>query len=333
MQIHENPYASAVRGNQGAVKHGAIPETLATEKNPDASDSDSFNPSDYSGDENSVHQAVSMPIVYRGRAKLVDVRPPRGINAAAPRYRPGVPIAQAPVTASLSDDDDAEMLGAQDAERYYNNAMPAETSPTADTDDPFIDPAYRKLLAKPANDISAKEMARLKDARKAGNMGGGLTEKMTALLPKNDAKPMVENTGDATTGTRSNTGGSLMSKMRVFGKKSKKGKEQEDSEEEVVSKVETAQELGLRQEKEIHERIKASLAAKDAANGGVRGAGFPRIDYGPPSLRTALGGSSPTDEDRAHARTLETRRAAGPNPGRAQNDGDNTTARGQFEGY
>lgn len=338
MQIHDDSGASAVRGNQATDEHGVVPETFATEKNPDASDSDSFNPSDYSGDENSVQQAVAIPIVYSGRAKLVDVRPPRGTNTAASGNRSGSGITSAPGTVN-STDRDAETLGAQDADRYLANAMNSQTRPmTTHTDDPFIDPAFQNLLAKPANEIAAKEMARLKAAREAGNMGGGLMERMNALLAKSDAKPRfektdakpgVDNFGDTTAGPRTNASESLLSKMRALGKKSKKGKEQEDSEEEVVRKVEAEKERGLREEKEIHARIKAQLAAKDAANGGVRGAGFPRIDYGPPNLRTALGGCGPTDEELANARALAARGAAG----RVPNKEDNTTARGQFEGY
>lgn len=316
--------------SQAADEHVVIPET---EKDPDASDSDSFNPSDYSGDENSVQQAVAIPIVYSGRAKLVDIRPPRGTKNEASGSRPGVGITVAPSTVN-STGHDAEALGAQDADRYLANAMKSHTGPeTTNTDDPFIDPAFRNLLAKPANEIAAKEMARIKAARKAGNMGGGLMERMNALLAKSDAKPGVDNTEHTIAGPRTNPNESLLSKMRALGKKPTKGKEQEDNEEEIVCKVEAEKERGLREEKEIHARIKAQLAAKDAANGGVRGAGFPRIDYGPPTLRTALGGCGSTDEEIAHARALAARHAAGLTGGRVQNKEDNTTARGQFEGY
>ena len=46
-------------------------------------DGECFNPSDYLGNENSIHQAVAVPMVASGRVKLVQVRPPRAINAAA----------------------------------------------------------------------------------------------------------------------------------------------------------------------------------------------------------------------------------------------------------
>ena len=330
--MNDHPGASAVRGRKAADKQNAIPEGSATEKNPDASDSDSFDPSDYSGDENSVQQAVAMPIVFRGRAKLVDVRPSRGTNITASGNQSDVRIADAPGRAQFTNQE-AEDLGAQDAERYYKNTMNSQTHPNAATDDPFIDPPYRKLLAKPANEIAAKEMARLKAAREAGNTGGGLMERMNALLAKSE----VENTGGATanprTNPRANTSESLVSKIRALGKKSKKGKEQEDGEEEVVRNFEADKERCLREERAINAIIKAKLAAKDAANGGVRGAGIPRIDYGPPNPCTALGGSGVTDEERAHARNLTSRRAAGLTGGRVQNEGDKTTARGQFEGY
>ncbi len=230
-------------------------------------------------------------------------------------------------------DHDAEVLGAQDADRYIAHAMASRARHAAtNTDDPFIDPAFQNLLAKPANEIAAKEMARIKAAREAANMDGGLMERMNALLAKSDTKPGVQNVGETITGPRTNTGESLLSKMRALKKKSKKGKEQ-DSEEEVVRKVEAEKERGLREEREIHAKIKAQLAAKDAANGGVRGAGIPRIDYGSPNLHTALGGCGPTDEERAHANALANRLAAGLTGGRVQNKQDNTTARGQFEGY
>ena len=274
-----------------------------------------------------------MPIVFSGRAKLVDIPPPHRKITAASGDQSGMSGAVAPGTAQLTDRE-AEALGAQDADRYFANAMHSRTHPRAiNTDDPFIDPAFHNLLAKPANEIAAKEMERIKAAREAANMGGGLMERMNALLPKSDTKPGVVNTGETNAGPRINTGESLLSKMRGLKKKTKKGKEQEDSEEEVVRKVEAEKERGLREEKEIHARIKASLAAKDAANGGVRGAGIPRIDYGPPNLRTALGGCCPTDEERAQASALANRHAADLSGGRVQNNQDNKTARGQSEGY
>lgn len=331
MQIHDHSDASAVRGNQAAEEHGAIAK--ATEKNLDDSDSDPFNPSDYSGDENSVRQAVALPIVFRGKGKLVNVRPPHGTNTAAPGNGSGVRIATARATAPLTDHD-AMILGAQDADRYYANAMNSQTRrTTTNTDHPSIDPAYRKLLAEPANEIAAKEMARIKAAREAEKMGGSLMEGMNALRAESDVKPGAENTGYTPIDPRTDTGESLRSKMRAL-KKSKQGREQEDSEEEVVRTVEAEKEKALCEEKKIHAIIKAKLAAKDAANEGVRGAGIPRIDYGEPSLRTALGACKPTDEERAHATALENRRAASLTQGRVQKkDGDNTTARGQFEGY
>ena len=274
-----------------------------------------------------------MPIAFSGRGKLVDVRSAPGTNTAASGSRSGVGSIIAPGATQLTDHD-AEVLGAQDADRYFANAMNSQTRHAAtNTDDPFIDPAFQNLLAKPANEIAAKEMARIKAAREAANMGGGLMERMNALLAKSDTQPGVDNVGETATGPRTNTGEGLLSKIRALKKKPKKGKEQEDSEEEVVRKVEAEKERGLREEREIHAKIKAQLAAKDAANGGVRGAGIPRIDYGPPNLRTALGGCGPTDEERAHARALANRHAAGPTGGRVQNKQDNTTARGQFEGY
>ena len=302
--------ASALNADQAADQHDA-------EEHGDGSDRDSFNPSDYSGDENSVQQAVGVPIVFRGKAKLVDIRPQRRNQPATPTHRPGLGTGIASGTLGLTDQE-AEALGAQDADRYLANAMTTHDRPTNTTaNDPFIDPAYRSLLAKPANEIAAKEMARLKAVREHRSMGGGLMERMNALLAKNDAKPEGESTGVAVVGPRTNK------------KETKKGKEPAEGREEVVSRVQADVERGLREERKIHEAIKAKMEGKAAALGGVYGAGIPRIDYGPPSLSTALGGNAPTDEERAHARALTARLAAGR---RLQDTGDNTTARGQFEG-
>lgn len=214
VQIHDHSDSSIIHGHEAANECHAVTGILPTEKSADASDSDSFNPSDYSGDENSVRQAVAVPIVFAGRAKLINI-PPRRIGTAAPinQSTMGNPIASG--TTQLTDHD-AEILGAQDADRYYNNAMTTRTRPTnATTDDPFIDPPFRNLLARPANEIAAEEMARIRARRE--------------------------------------------------------------------------------EERQINTIIKAKLAAKDAANGGVRGGGFQRIDYGTPTARTALGGNPPSE--------------------------------------
>ena len=122
---------------------------------------------------------------------------------------------------------------------------------------------------------------------------------------------------------------SMRNLFRRFKQKPKKAGEQEDSQEEVIRQVEAAKESGLREEREISARTKAKLDQKDAANGGVRGVAMPRIDYGAPSLGTVLGASGPTEEERAQARALATRAAAG----RVKKTDDKTTARGHFEGY
>ena len=274
-----------------------------------------------------------MPIVFGGRAKHVNIRPPRGTNTAASDHRSGVGSITARGTTQLADHD-AEALGAQDADRYYANSMISQTRrATNTTDDPFVDPAYQNLLAKPANEIAAKEMARIKAAREAGDMGGGLMGRMNALLVKSDEKPGVESLGNASTGPRAAIGGSLLSKMRALRKKPKKAKEQEDSQGKALRKVQVETVHGLREESEINASIKARLARREAANGGVRGAGIPRIDYGQPNLRTALGGCGPTGEERASVGTLESHHAASPAAGRMQDKEDITTARGRFEGY
>lgn len=213
VQIHDDSNSSIIHGHEAVNECHAVTGTLPTES-ADASDSDSFNPSDYSGDENSVQQAVGVPIVFAGRAKLIDI-PPHRVGTAAPINQSSMGNPAASGTTQLTDHD-AEILGAQDADRYYNNAMATRTRPTSvTTDDPFIDPPFRNLLAKPANEIAAKEMERIR--------------------------------------------------------------------------------AGREEERQINAIIKAQLAAKDAANGGIRGAGFQRIDYGPPTARTTLGGNPPSE--------------------------------------
>ena len=163
MQIHDHSDPSIVHENEAADAHHAVSETLDTE-NADASDSDSFNPSDYSGDENSVQQAIVVPITFSGKAKLVDIRPPHGSRTAAPSN-------QSTSSTTQLTDHDAEVLGAQDAARYYNNGIRPQTrSGEANTEDPFIDPPFRPLLSKPANDIAAREMARIQAERVGGRM-------------------------------------------------------------------------------------------------------------------------------------------------------------------
>ena len=164
IQIHENSDPSIVHENEAADAHHAVSKTLHTE-NEDASDSDSFNPSDYSGDENSVQQATAVPVTFNGKAKLVDIRPPRGSSTAALSNQSTIGNALISNTPQLTDHD-AEVLGAQDAVRYYNNGMRAQArSGGIDMEDPFIDPPVRLLLAKPANDIAAREMARIQAER------------------------------------------------------------------------------------------------------------------------------------------------------------------------
>ena len=246
MQIHDHSGPSIIHESKAADAHHAVSETLYTEKNADASDSDSFNPSEYSGDENSVQQAMAVPITLSGNAKLVDIRPLHRTRAAAPSNQSTIGNALTSSTTQLTDHD-AEVLGAQDAARYYNNSMRPQTrSGEVNTEDPFIDPPFRPLLSKPANNIAAREMVRIQAER----AGGG----------------------------------------------------------EVAHEIRAEVGRALSEEAQIHGIIKAKVAAKEAVNGGVRGAGMPRIDYGPPGLHTALGGNPPTNAD-------------------------TTAARGRFEGY
>ena len=167
MQIHDHSDPSTIDENEAVDAHHVVGETLSTEKNADASDSDSFNPSDYSGDENSVQQAMAVPIIFSGNAKLVNIRPTHGTSTVAPSNQsaPGNTLTSS--TAQLTDHD-AEVLGAQDADRYYYNGMKPQTrSGEVNTEDPFIDPPFRPLLSKPVNNIAALEMLRIR-AERAG---------------------------------------------------------------------------------------------------------------------------------------------------------------------
>ena len=246
MQIHDRSDSSIAPENRAADAHHAISQTLCTEKNAEASDSDPFNPSHYSGDEDSAQKAMAVPITFSGRAKLVDIWPFHRTGTVAPSSQSTKGNALTSSTTHLTDHD-AEVLEAQDAARYYNDSMRVQTrSGEVNTEDLFIDPPFRPLLAKPANKIAAREMVRLQAER----VGGG----------------------------------------------------------EVAHEIEAGVGRALSEEAQIHGIIKAKVAAKEAAVGGSRGVGMPRIDYGPPSLHTALGGNPHTNADPI-------------------------TARGRFEGY
>ena len=164
MQIHDQSDPSIVHKNKATDAHHAVSGTLHAE-NADASDSDSFNPSDYSGDENSIQQAIAVPITFSGEAKLVNIRPPHGSSTAAPSNQSAIGNALTANSTRLTEHD-AEILGAQDAARYSNNGMRHQTrSGEVNTEDPFIDPPFRPLLAKPANKIAAWEMVRIQARR------------------------------------------------------------------------------------------------------------------------------------------------------------------------
>ena len=173
-QNRDNTKSLPAHGKEASDEHGAISENLATKTKANADDSDPFDPSDYSGDENSVRQAVAVPIIFRGRARLIDIPPRRRSNTAAPGNGRLVGSTVTSCTTPLTDSE-AEALGAQDADRYYYKASSSQTRATNITGDgPSIDPAYQNLIAKPANEIAAKEMARIKAAREARTMGGGV---------------------------------------------------------------------------------------------------------------------------------------------------------------
>ena len=243
-QIHDHSNPSTFHKNEATDAHHAVSGPLHTE-NADASDSDSFDPSDYSGDEDSVQEAIAVPITFSGEAKLVNIRPPHGSSTAAPSNQSTIGNALTSNTTRLTDRE-AEDLGAQDAARYYNNGMRLQTrSGETNTEDSFIDPPFRALLTKPANKIAAREMVRIQAER----VDGG----------------------------------------------------------EVSHEIRAEVKRALREEAQIHGIIKAKVAGKET-DGVVRGVGKPRIDYGPPSLHTALGANPPTNAD-------------------------TTTARGRFEGY
>ena len=236
-------------GKSGVIPgspHTSRTKNVATEKKAGADDADSFDPSGHSGNENSARQTVAVPIILSRRTRQVDIPPRRRIYTAASGSGQLVGTTVTPCTLPLTDSE-AEALGAQDAERYYRNASRSQTRRmNIAGDGPSIDPAYQNLVAKPANEIAANEMARIKAAR-----------------------------------------------------------------EEVVSEAQAEVEHGLREEKQIHEMIKARMAARAAASGFVNGAEMPRIDYGEPDQSTALGASGPTNEERAHARALTASRTAG----------------------
>ena len=113
---------------------------------------------------------MAVPITFSGKAKLVNIRPPHGSGTAAPSIQSTIGNALTSSTIQLTDHD-AEVLGAQDAARYYNNGMRPQTRlGEVNTEDPFIDPPFRPLLAKPANVIAAREMARIQAERVGGGM-------------------------------------------------------------------------------------------------------------------------------------------------------------------
>ena len=177
MQIHDHSDLSLVHENEAIDEQTTIIDPL-----PDtaASDSDSFNLSDYSGDENSVQQAVAVPISFIGRAKLVDIRPSHGNITRAPSHWSDMSTALIPGRTQLTDHD-AEILGAQDAAHYYNNAMRSESRPVdLTTQNPFIDRPFQLLLAHPANEIAAREMARIKAQREEREIHAIIKAKLAA---------------------------------------------------------------------------------------------------------------------------------------------------------
>ena len=204
------------RGRSSSGSRG--PSTFAGPSASPEGDGKSFNPSDYSGEENNIHQAVAVPFVASGRAERVQVRPSRMINTVASANESDVGTTVASGKSQMTDQE-AEALGAQDADRYIANAQIG--SAAANTYDPFVDAAFQSLIAKPANEMSAGEMARIKEARETGDMGGGVVDWMNALHAKSDAEPGEGNTEGATSNTRTKTGENFLSRVRGLGKKSK----------------------------------------------------------------------------------------------------------------
>ena len=107
------------RGRSGSGMRGPSPSS-GPSTSPEE-DSESFNPFNHSGDEDSVQRAVAVPIVASGRAKLVQARPPRTINTPASDNQSGMGIAVTSGTPRMTDEE-AMALGAQDADRYIANA-------------------------------------------------------------------------------------------------------------------------------------------------------------------------------------------------------------------
>ena len=238
------------RGRSGSGMRGPNP-SLGPSTSPEE-DGESFNPSDHSGDEDSVQRAIAVPVVASGRAKLVQVRPPRAINTAASDNQPGMGIAVTSRTSRMTDEE-AMALGVQDADRYKANVRPSRAVNTAASDN------------QPGTGIALSSGTSRMTDEEAMALGAQDAERYIANAMTSQIRPAATNTDDPFVGP-------------------------------------AFQNLLTKPGNEI-------------------------------SQRTALGGSVPTDEERAHASALGSRRAAGQTGSRVQKKGDNTTARGQLEGY
>lgn len=155
------------RGRSGSGMRGPNPSYTSPED-----DGESLNRSGYSGGEDSVQRAVAVPVVASGRAKQVQVRPPRTINTAPSDIDLGMGIAVTSGTSRMTDEE-AMALGVQDAERYMANAMTLQIRPAATSmDDPFVGPAPTQRTALGGSTSTNGERAyaaALSDRHKKGN--------------------------------------------------------------------------------------------------------------------------------------------------------------------
>ena len=121
-QFSSNVSSGSPVGRGGSSSGLRDPNPFAGPTASPQEDGKSFNPSDRSGDENSIHQAVAILVVASGSAESVQVRLPRIINTAASGNQSGVGTAAIFGKAKMTDQE-AEALGAQDADLYNANTM------------------------------------------------------------------------------------------------------------------------------------------------------------------------------------------------------------------
>ena len=171
-----NPFSSAsttpgvFTGGSGIIPVG--PNTSTVSQN--AGSHDSFNPSDYTGNETSVRQARAVPIILSGGARGIDIPPRRRSNTTASSNGQLVGSTVTSCTTPLTDRE-AEALGAQDADRYYHNASSSQTRATRDAGIPRIDygqPDQHTALGASAPTDKERAHARALTARLSADASG-----------------------------------------------------------------------------------------------------------------------------------------------------------------